>query len=472
MSILDSSAFLPQIPGRIKSSFRDPSGFVFKEGGQIFRAISDTYKPTWEQLKQTSVMTKAVEKKLVLPFTDVSDRFPDYPCTITTPSIPFISYPYEWCFGQLKDAALHTLKLQILCLENGCSLKDASAYNIQFEGVNTQFVDHLSVDIRKDDKPWGAYLQFCKHFYAGLILTSYHGFSILKLFSNWIDGLPLDFASTLLPLRSYLSPSVAIHIHAHAKMQSKHSDARKSSAKVKGLNISRGSLIKLCQSLYSSIEQTRLPQIKTEWGNYYQDTNYTEQGEADKKEVIERIASGNPGNLAVDLGANTGVYSKILSRHYSYVLACDIDVLAVEKHYQSLKNEKVNNILPLVLDLSNPSSAIGWANEERDSFQTRCQADCVSALALIHHLVMTAGIPFALIAEYFAKLLKREGILIIEFVPKNDSQVERLLAAREDIFTDYCKQNFVEAFCQYFDLIDEYPISDSSRTVYVFKKNS
>lgn len=462
-------SLLESISNRVKSSFRDPSGYVYKQNGEILRVINKPYQKTWQALNSTSLLNKVLEAGLVIPFEKAPDSAGGLP-TIKSELIPFVSYPYEWCFGQLKAAALHTLSLQILCLENGFSLKDASVYNIQFKGAKSAFIDHLSFEQRIEDKPWSGYLQFCKHFYAPLILAKYYSFPILKLFSSWIDGLPLDFASSLLPITSYLSPNIAIHIHAHAKMQAKHSDARKSSSKVKSLRISKQSVINLCQALYNSIEQTKLPQVKTEWGDYYQDTNYTEEAEAEKKALLNNIASQHPGSLAVDLGANTGVYSKILSNHYSYVIAADIDALAVEKHYQLLKKENNQKILPLVFDLGNPSPGIGWGNEERDTFQSRCQADCISALALIHHLVMTAGIPFSLVAEYFASLLKPGGILIFEFVPKEDSQVQRLLAAREDIFDDYTESTCLSAFSKYFEITERFGISESLRSIHVFKK--
>lgn len=461
------------IEGRVPGSFRDPSGYVFCAGDEYYRVINPCYIKNWRLVTESGFAKKAIDTGLLLPFEPVASSglvAGVGETVIKAKKIPFVSYPYEWSFGQLKAAAIHTLKLQLLALEFGLILKDASAYNIQFLGTKATFIDHLSFEEYVDGKPWSAYQQFCKHFYGPLLLVKYFDFTFLKMLAQNIDGFPLDFVSKLLPATSWLSPSIALHIHAHAKMTSKYSDGRKAAQKVKNLSVSKGTISKLCQSLLSAVEGINLPKVKTEWGDYYQDTNYTDLGRETKTRLVEQSAAMNAGALAVDLGANTGVFSEVLARHYNCVVSSDIDALAVERNYNAHVRTANETILPIVLDLGNPSQPLGWAGKERFSFQQRVSADCMTALALIHHLVMTAGVPFALISEFFASLMNKDGVLILEFVPKEDSQVQRLLAAREDIFYDYNKENCVNEFSQYFSHIEEHAIDDSLRTVHVFRR--
>ncbi len=257
-------------------------------------------------------------------------------------------------------------------------------------------------------------------------------------------------------------------------MQQKYSDARSAAKKVQNINLSKQSLQKLSQSLRLAIEGLQLPSaLNTEWGDYYTDTNYTEVAAKAKHSFLENIAKqyASRDSMALDMGANEGVYSRFLAKHFGHVLAADIDYLAIEKMYASLKQENNSLVTPLVVDLGNPPPGIGFAHAERLPFAKRCQVKYLSALALIHHLVFTAGIPFFMVADYFASLLKKDGICILEFVPMDDSQVQRLLAARKDsINFDYDIKTCQDAFANQFKLIEEHPIPESLRTILVFQK--
>jgi hypothetical protein len=253
-------------------------------------------------------------------------------------------------------------------------------------------------------------------------------------------------------------------------MLKKHGDTRKSAQKVKSLRMKEYAVPNLCEALRMAIESLSIPMQKTEWSDYYEDTNYTERAAADKMSFIRKIVSSREGKLAVDLGANTGIYSRLLADSHACVLAVDVDHMAVEKHYLALKTESQRKIIPLIIDLSNPSPAIGWALKERYSFNERCEADLITALALIHHLVLSLGIPLDKTAEYFHSLIKCNGLLILEFVPKEDSQVQRLLAARSNVFADYSIQRCISEYSRYFELLEQHKVSESLRTILVFKK--
>jgi ribosomal protein L11 methylase PrmA len=455
---------------RVSGSFRDPSGQVFQEGGRIVRTINECYSEHWSYLLDSGLLNEMLQQRLLPSFSECTARNGAWKC-LEVQFIPFISYPYEWCFSQLKDAALLTLKLQLAALEKGVTLKDASAYNVQFVGSRPIFIDLLSFEIWREGTPWQAYRQFCMHFLAPLVLCNRFGHWPLTLSRLWIDGIPLSHACSMLPWYSCLRSSVALHIFAHAQMEKRHADARKSAAIARKVSLSQKTMSNLALSLQSATEAQTLPILSTQWGDYYDDTNYSSAAAASKLKTVKSVAEEHKGGrLAVDIGANTGRYSLAMAPLFEQVLAIDVDPLAVERHYLQLKKEGPGNILPLVIDLSNLSPSLGWACSERDSFISRCRADFITALAVIHHLVIASGIPFQHVSDFLASLLVADGSLLIEFVPKEDSQVQRMLAARDDIFEEYSLEGLLKVFSQQFAQHALYQLPDSQRVLIHFKK--
>jgi hypothetical protein len=365
---------------------------------------------------------------------------------------------------------LLTLTLHKEALARGAILKDASAYNVQFVGSKPIFIDLLSFDMWRSGQPWQAYQQFCKHFLAPLALIVSADLHCVYLLKLWVEGISLELASHLLPVKSYFSFALLWHIHLHARLLAKSHDGRSVAQKARSVRVSKDSLFSIAKSLKSAVESIQLSKEKTPWGKYYEDTNYTEAATKEKMRIVTFVAERLKGKLAIDLGANTGRYSQLLAPYFDLVLAPDGDVLAVEQHYLSLKAGKCTNILPLVLDLANPSPALGWACRERSSFKERCSADLLLSLALVHHLVITAGIPFEEIVKCFSELLAEGGCALVEFIPKEDSQIQRMLAAREDVFKDYTEEHFKGAFSCKFSLVERFSVRESDRTLYLFKK--
>lgn len=393
---------------------------------------------------------------------------------ITPTQIPFISYPYEWCFSQLKDAALTTLGIQKRSLEFGMSLKDCSAYNIQFFRGKALLIDTLSFEGYREGEPWVAYRQFCQHFLGPLALMSYTDIRLNQLLRVYIDGVPLDLSSKLLPARTHLKLSLQSHIHMHAKYQRRY--AGKGVGKAgegvgkKGRRVSRLALLGIVDNLESSIKRLKWHPRGTEWGEYYDNTNYSSGSLEQKKELVSRFLDKTSARSVWDLGANTGLFSRIASSKGMQTISFDIDPACVEKNYLECVREGEHNIIPLLMDLTNPSSSIGWANEERMSFLERGPADTVLALALIHHLAISNNLPLPKIAGFFRDICRS---LIIEFVPKEDSQVQRLLSTREDIFPDYTREGFERAFGVHFTIDEAVRGADTKRTLYLmFRKDA
>jgi hypothetical protein len=381
--------------------------------------------------------------------------------TVKPEPVPFISYPYEWCFSQLKDAALATLEIQKKALEFGMSLKDSSAYNIQFVNAHPVLIDTLSFEKHQKGQPWVAYRQFCQHFLAPLALMSLKDIRLSSLLRIHLDGIPLDLASRLLPRRTFLRFPMLVHIHLHALSQRYFAGKKikRTEAQLPDL-----SALGLIDSLESAVKSLKWRPLGTEWSRYYEDTNYSSPGFLHKKQIVsDFLDSIQPGRVW-DLGANTGIFSEIAAGKGMEVISFDGDPAAVEKNYLRQKAKERSRVLPLVLDLTHPSSAAGWNNRERMSLAERGPCDIALALALVHHLAISHNIPLGMIAEYFSGICKA---LLIEFVPKEDSQVQRLLSARTDIFSGYDQQAFEREFGTFFTPKDSVMIKDSHRVLYL-----
>lgn len=449
----------------VHSSFRDPNGFIFKHEGTIFRAVMPKYNNDYDLLNSSGLYKKLVDQHLMIPHVEEHSVKVDGACKVLKPEqLQWISYPYEWSFGQLKDAALATLKIQELSLAHGMTLKDASAFNIQFHKGKAVFIDTLSFEKYEDGKPWIAYKQFIQHFLAPLCLMHSKDLRLNQMSKLFIDGIPLDIASSLLPKKTKLSPTLLMHIHLHAKFQNKYSQSGVSKNKTQKLP--KTNFLGIIDQLKGYIQKLELPKVKTEWGDYYTFTNYNEVAFEKKSEIIRAMGEKVKPKSVWDLGANQGHFSRIFSLQNIPTVAWDIDPIAVEKNYRQIRKDKESTILPLVLDLINPTPGIGWANQERFSLSDRGPVDLVMALALIHHLSISNNVPLEKVAEYLKSIANH---LIIEFVPKEDSQVKILLSSREDIFDKYNLEGFEKAFQQYFEIITKTVIPETFRTLYLMK---
>jgi len=448
------------------ASFRDPSGFVFTHEGALYRQVQKSYAEHYDYLIQSGLYENLEKSGLLLSHeeADLTLSIDDSAYRLLKPEvIPFLSYPYEWSFSQLKDAALLTLRIQKKALEKGMVLKDASVFNIQFLRGKPVLMDTLSFERYREGAPWIAYRQYCQHFLAPLALMAKKDIRLNQLFKTHIDGVPLDLASQLLPFRTRLLPSLMTHIHFHAKSQKRYAD--KIIVK-RNYRISLFQLRALIDSLESATRALEWKPEGTEWGSYYGNTNYTETATVQKKNVVETFLKTTGARTLWDLGANTGMFSRVGPEMGIHTVAFDVDPAAVEKNYREMKNRKEINLLPLLNDLTNPSPAIGFENKERMSLEERGPVDAIFALALIHHLAISNNLPLRRVAEYFSRLC---SWLIIEFVPKSDSQVQRLLSTREDIFPDYTQPAFEREFSRYFEVRESIRINDSERTLYLMR---
>lgn len=455
--------------GPLPSSFRDPSGFMFVSDGLLYRQVNRAYAQNYDHLMSSGLYQELVGSNLLISHEEVADVYPargQAHRVLKHELIPFVSYPYEWSFSQLKHAALATLRIQKRALDFGMSLKDCSAYNIQFSKGKPVLIDTLSFERYREGEPWIAYRQFCRHFLAPLALMSCRDVRLNQLLRVHIDGVPLDLASSLLPFWTRLRFSLLSHIHLHARSE-RHFASRQ--VDLTRRKVSRTPLLALIDNLESAINGLKWRPRGTEWAGYYGATSYSGEALDHKRQLVgEFLDDVNPSPKIVwDLGANTGLFSRIASDRGIHTVSLDVDPACVEVNYLWSVEKRETMILPLLNDLTNPSASIGWANEERMSLVDRGPADAVLALALIHHLAISNNVPLGMIAEFFSRICQS---LIIEFVPKNDWQVRRLLATRTDIFDRYDQRSFELEFGEYFTVLRTEAIKDTDRILYLMER--
>jgi hypothetical protein len=455
-----------KIDGNVPGSFRDPSGFLFYKNGEIYRQVNISYKENYDLLMSSGLYESLKNANLLIPHVeiDAKNKLSGKAYKVIQPKlIPFVSYPYEWSFSQLKHAALTTLEIQKKSLLFGMSLKDSSAYNIQFRKGRPVLIDSLSFEKYREMEPWVAYRQFCQHFLAPLVLMSYRDIRLNQLLRIYIDGVPLDLASSLLPFSTRFKFSLLSHIHFHAKSQKHfaHKTVKKAHRKVTKL-----ALLGIIDSLESTIKKLKWNPKGTEWADYYDDINYSSEALDHKQELVAEFLDQINPEKVWDLGSNLGIFSRIAAAKGKNVISFDIDPAAVEKNYLECIAQK-EEILPLLIDLTNPSPGIGWENRENMSLLERGPVEMVLALALIHHLAISNNLPLSRIASFLYKIC---NCLVIEFVPKNDSQVQRLLATREDIFQRYTQNMFEMEFKEFFTIKTSIRLKGSKRTLYLMRK--
>jgi hypothetical protein len=449
----------------VQGSFRDPSGFVYARDGILYRQVNAGFREAFEAFLASGLYDELARDGLLVPHESVALEYaatPDGYAVLRPERIRFISYPYEWSFGQLQDAALLTLEIQERALRKGFTLRDSSAYNVQFRGGRPVFIDTLSFEPRQEGRPWVAYKQFCEHFLLPLTLMSRTDIRCGTLLRSYVDGIPLDLGSRLLPHRSWISLNAVLHIHLHAWAQSKYAGAAVTSA-AKGKSLSQQSVLTLVKNLRTAVQKLSWQPAGTEWAEYTSDNNYSDAASRSKRQMVLEHLSTVPAGTVWDLGANTGEYSRAARERAAYVVSFDVDPAAVERNYRGVRAEGEQGILPLLLDLTNPSPGQGWAGLERLSLQERGPADTILALALVHHLAIGHNLPLDRIASYLSTLGRR---LIIEFVPKTDSQVSRLLLSRPDIFPGYTQQGFETEFGRHYEIESMARVEDSERLLY------
>lgn len=454
----------------LPSSFRDRSGCMLMTNGTLYRQVNRCYQKPFDHLMQSGLYEALTDAGMLIRHEEVREEAasPEPWYKLLQPEmVPFISYPYEWCFSQLKAAALLTLQIQRKALAFGMSLKDASAYNIQFLHGKPILIDTLSFNLYQEGALWVAYRQFCEHFLAPLALMSYTDVRLNQLLKAHIDGIPLDQASVLLPLRTRLHPGLLAHLHLHAA-------AQKRLAHAPGMpqehSFSLSAMVGFVEQLEGLVQSLHWKPRRTAWSEYYSSGSHALSALKEKEQWVDQfltIISPTPQSVW-DVGANTGYFSRLASQRGILTVSMDADPSCVEKNFLDSIHQRQTQLLPLWMDLFNPSPSLGWNSQERLSLIERGPADVLLALALIHHWVVDNNLPLGHIAEFFSRLCRRW--LLIEYVPKDDPQMQRILRTRQDDVEAYTQEDFEAAFGGHFSVVRKVPLATTGRTLYLMQK--
>ena len=453
-----------------KGSFRDRGGRILHTAdGRVLRSLEANMAGHWHTLEATTFFKAAVadgrmvatcESDLTAEQLGLPDRFE---IVLEHEPIPVITYPYEWCFGMLREAALLQLELLSEALKEGMVCKDGTSYNVQWRGRRPQFIDTGSFEALGAGSIWTGYRQFCELFLYPLMLQAYRDVPFQPLLRGRLDGITPEMANNLFSGRDWLRRGVFTQVFLQALFQRKLADSPRNLQKeVRSTRFDKSLIENNVSRLRKLVEKLTWSPSGSEWGDYQDTHSYAEEEEAEKRRFVEAAAKHHAPDLVWDLGANTGRYSALAARHAGYVLALDIDQLAVERHFQRLRREGPDNILPLVANLADPSPALGWQLEERMPLERRSAPDLVLCLAVIHHVVITANVP---LREFVGWLATLGANLVIEFVDRHDPMAERLLRNRDDV-DDYDQDLFEQYLEASFTVEDRIEIGGGRRTLY------
>lgn len=453
-------------------SFRDPAGHVFSSDSKIYRSVFSPGVHDFLALRDAGIYDKLIKAGLLFPHqeTEIPESAPEGTVyCLNHPRIPMISYPWEWPLSMLKDAAIIHLQAMELLIPEGFWLRDASAFNVQYDGQRLRLIDTLSLGQRLPDSPWVAYGQFCSHFLAPIALAAYVDIRTLSLWRQYSDGYPLDLATSMLPFWRRYKPGLFMHLTLHARMQTQ-ADRARDGGKLKPQKkpkVGDRSLIGLVRSLRRTIDKIRGKGKYGVWEKYTDIRSYSSDDIVEKSDYVERVVAELNPQMVWDLGANTGEFSLLAASKGALVVSIDGDPVCTEILYRKIfKEGGTGTILPLTMNLANPSPGLGWDNRERLSLRDRGPADLTLALALLHHLVFSSYVPLPLIAKWFSSISKH---LLVEFVPPGDPMVKKMLLHRGGDHLPYSLELFKHSFGNFFDFVGE-KVLPNGRKIYLCKR--
>ena len=455
-----------------EGSFRDPDARVVYLNDSVYRIVYPSgfkkfdfikkilkNKSIAEYLIETEEVSQE-EVKLLQLETETNVK------VFKHKKIDYISYPYEWSFHRLKDAALHHLNLHINLLKNDATLIDAYSYNIQFNNYSPIFIDIMSIKEYTEGEFWVGHKQFCESFLNPLVLKSKLGVDYNNWFKGNLEGISTGDLSKLLKFRHMFSWNIFYNIfllNFFEKKYKKNEDLKKT----KNKKLKKNYYLSILTNLVSFIENLKPKKIRSVWGEYSRDNTYDDEEKRNKYKFVSDYFNNTKFNRVLDLGCNNGEYSKIaLNSGCNNVVGLDFDLNAIDEAYLISKKERLN-FFPLYFDVSNPSSNIGWRQKERKGFAERLNFDTVLALAFEHHLAIAKNIPLEDVINWITSLAPKG---IIEFVPKNDETIQSMITLKGDIFPNYNLENFKRFLSNNTKITSEKIVSKSGRTLFFFEK--
>jgi SAM-dependent methyltransferase len=456
---------------REPGSFRDRGNRVFYHAGAVFRGLNERGLKEWETLSSTSFFQHFMGSgKLVhteqVAATETPELFQaeQWSAVLTHQRIPFISYPYEWSFGMLQDAALLQLELQLAALDEDMTLKDASPFNIQWVGTSPVFIDIPSLERLAPGEPWVGYEQFCQLFLYPLFLQAYKDIPFQPWVRGCIDGITSQDCYHLMSLRDLIRPGVFLNVALQAWARARYARTAQDIKKdLREAGFHKALIKTNVTRLRKTIHQLSWKRTHSPWSHYTSDNSYTDASREQKAAFVRQVVNSRSWNLVWDLGCNLGTFSRIAAAHARYVIAMDADHLTVERLYQTLKAEGNTTILPLVNNVADSSPNLGWRGLERKALAERGTPDLTLCLALLHHVVIGANIPLDEFIDWLAGLGTE---VVIEFVTRQDPMVRALLQHKNDHYPDYEVEYFERSLAEAFTVVRREVLSGETRILY------
>lgn len=454
-------------------SFRDPDSRVFYGPGGVFRALSEQGLADWSELARTGLYERLRgEGKLVAtelvgegPLDGAEPLARGSAAVLRHEAVPFVSYPYEWPFSMLRDAALLQLELLRAALAEEMTLKDATPYNVQWCGARPVFVDVGSFERLRQGEPWAGYRQFCMQFLYPLMLQAYKGVPFQPWLRGSLQGIEPTQCRALMGARDLLRRGVLPHVVLHSRLERRNAER---AGEVRGELRRAGFRKELIEAnarrLERLVRRLRWRPPRTAWSEYGETTSYAPADAERKASFVREVVGSRRWGTVWDLGANDGRFARIAADNARCVVAADADAALVERLYLSLRDEGSERILPLVLDLADPSPGLGWRGLERRPLAARGRPELVLCLALAHHVSIAGNVP---VRELFDWLAELGGELVIELVAREDPMVRRLLAGkRPDAHPDYRTDLLERALRERFELVRSDTLGSGTRTLH------
>jgi hypothetical protein len=446
---------------------------VFYAGGDVYRALSREGREDFEALAATKLWERfqadgrVVRTELLDSTADVPGELLAKDCTgvLKHERIPFVSYPYEWTFAMLRDAALLQLDLTLAALEEGLILKDSTPYNVQFKGAKPVFVDVGSFERLREGEPWVGYRQFCMLYLYPLLLQAVKGVPFQPWLRGCIDGITPAQMRGVCSFRDRFRKGFFLNVFMHAKLEARHGDRGKEvKDEVRKAGFKKELIVANVRRMRKLVAGLSWDPPQGVWVAYGERNSYTDADAKRKDEFVREVATAQRWSLAWDIGANNGRYSRIAAEGSDHVLAVDADQGPMELLYRTLYDEGDEQILTLTMNLADPSPSLGWRGLERKDLAARGKPDLVLALALIHHVAIAANVPVAEFVDWLASL---GTSLVIEFPTREDPMVKKLLGPKRDgLHPDYERVNFERVLAAAFDVERRERLSSGTRLLY------
>ncbi|MFF5181418.1 class I SAM-dependent methyltransferase [Micromonospora sp. NPDC000316] len=457
------------------ASFRDPANRVFHVGDEVLRGLDAQAAEHWRTLSASPFFPALVAAGKLCATEDApSSLVPaaagkPWAAVLRHERIPFVSHPYEWSFGMLRDAALLHLEILRTALADGFTTKDGSAYNLQWRGAKPVFIDIGSFEPVRDGEPWAGYRQFCQTALYPLLLTAHLGVDFQPWLRAQVDGIEADQLRPLFGGARRLRPGVLTHVHLHGAMQQRNAAASTSDvrAQLRAAGYSRELQTATVRGIEKLVRRLDHRPSGSHWADYRSTCGYSASDRVAKEQFVVAAVAATRPRLVLDLGANDGRYSRLAAGHADYVVAVEQDPAVVDELYRALRSEGQRRILPLVVDLADPSPGGGWRGVERAGFAERASAGVVLALALVHHLAIGRNVPLPEVVDWLAGLTAPGGAVVVEFVHPEDPMARRLLANKpEGLFPDYRRDTFERLLAARGRITERLELPSGTRTLY------